>query len=191
MLIVAEAGPETAESIGGADDYRIAEFRCCGAGLFKSLCRMGLYGLDIYLVKFLNEKFSVLGIDYGLYRCAEHPDIVLLKYSRAVQGHPAVECRLASECQQNTLWCLFLYDFLHKVWSHGEEIYLVGHPFRSLDCRDIRVDKHSLYAFFLERLESLRTGIVKLSGLPYLKGTGPEYHHFLYIVVYHLCLVFD
>ena len=145
------------QGIRRTDDHRISEFGGSGLGLLHALSRMGLYGLDIYLVQLLHEKLPVLRVNDGLDRGAEHTDIVFFKDSGTVQLHSAVQRSLASEREQDALRCLLLNHLLHEIRGHRQEIYLVGNAFGSLHGGNVRIDEDSLYALLLQRLQCLRT----------------------------------
>ena len=66
-------------------------------GLFQVLSRMGLDGLDVDLVQFLDEQFPVLSIHDGLDRRTEHFHGIFLQDSFLIKLDSAVESGLSAE----------------------------------------------------------------------------------------------
>src|SRR5262249_454890 len=58
------------------------------------------------------------------------------------------------------------------------EVELVGHSLAGLDGGDVGVDEHRGDALLLERLDSLRAGVVELAGLADLQRARAEHEHF-------------
>ena len=75
----------------------------------------------------------------------------------------------------------FLDYFLYKIRSDRKEVNLICHSFGCLYGSNIRIDKNGFNPFFFQGFECLRTGIVKLTGLTDLQGTGTQQQYFLYI----------
>jgi len=92
-----------------------------------------------------------------LYGSTQYLHVVFFEDSAFIQGDTAVEGRLATEGEQNTLRTFFCDDFLYEKGSYGEEVDMVGHTFRSLYRCDVGIDEDGLYTFFPQRFESLRT----------------------------------
>ena len=178
LSVVAEAGAETAEGIGRADDHGVADllrrsrrFPDGGAGRAPD-------GLDPDLVQLLHEELAVLRGDDGLDRRAEDPDAVLFQDAGPVQGDAAVERRLAAEREQDAVRPLLLDDLLDEIRGNRQEIHLVRDTLARLDGGDVRVHKHGRDPLLPQGLEGLRPGVVEFSRLPDFQGAGAEQQHF-------------
>ena len=190
LLIVAEAGAQTAEGVCGPDNHGVAETLSGLAGCLRALHRLALDGLDVDLVELLHEFLAVFGVDDGLHRSAEHLHAVFLQHAVVEELHSAVECRLAAEGEHDAVGTLLLDHLLYEIRGHWKEIYVVGHAFRSLHRGDVGIDQYCLYALFTEGLEGLRARIVEFTGLADLQCPGAEQKHFLYTLVsvcFHIC----
>ncbi len=180
--VVAEAGAETSERVGRAQDHGVSQtfgggkgFLCVGAGL-------AVDGLHVDLVKLAHEDLPVLRVDDRLHGRAEHTYAVFLEHPRFIQLHPAVEGRLAAEGQHDAVRMLPLDHALHKKGSHRQEIYMVGNSLTGLHSGYVGVYQNGLDPLFPKGLQCLASGIVELSGLADLEGSRSEHQHFLYVV---------
>mmetsp|Transcript_31242 Transcript_31242/g.45695 ORF Transcript_31242/g.45695 Transcript_31242/m.45695 type:complete len:279 (+) Transcript_31242:3176-4012(+) len=93
--------------------------------------------------------------------------------------HTAVERRLPTKLQADSVGALLLNDLLDIAGNNGQEIDLVCNTTRRLHGSDIGVDEDSLTALLLERLDSLRARVVELSSLSNLQPTRAEYQNLL------------
>ena len=179
LLVIAESGPETAQRVGGADDYRISDLARSRLGLIEVAGRVRAYCLDPDLVQPLDKELPVLGVYDGLDRRSEHLHPVFFQHSRLVQLDAAVERSLTSEREQYALRTLLFNDFGDEFRSDGEEINLVGNAFGSLHSRDVRIDQHRADSVLLEGLQRLGTAVVKLAGLSDFECAGAQDDYFL------------
>jgi hypothetical protein len=93
---------------------------------------------------------------------------------------------LSAKGEHNAVGTFFFDNLLHEVRGYGQEVNPVGNAFRGLHRGNVRIDEDGVDTFFLQCLERLRTGVVKLSRLTYFQCTGPQQQDFLYIVLFHL-----
>ena len=143
------------------------------------------------LVELDFENFPVLGVDDALNGRAQHLHVVLLEHAGAVQGHGAVQRRLAAKGHQNAIGLLLFDDFLHEVGCHGQEVHVVGHVVRRLHGGNVGVDEDGADAFLLQRLEGLGAGIIELPGLADFEGPGTEDENFVGFVHYEGIVLFE
>ena len=188
FFVVAKARSQSAQCIGRTYNDRIAQLRSGTTGVCRIFHRLAFNGLHIDFIQLLHEYLTILRIYDGLYGSAKHPHAVLFKDAFLVKLHATVQCRLSAKSKHNAVRAFFLNDFLHKVRGYGQEIYLVGNAFRSLYRSYVRVDKDGMDTFFFQRLEGLRTGVVKLSRLTDFQCAGAKQQDFLYIVFFHLSI---
>ena len=181
LFVITEAGAQATQCIRRPDNYRITQFFCCATGIFHIFYGFTLNGLYIDFIQFLNKKFTILGIHNGLYRSTEYFYIIFFKNTFFVQCHSTVQGCLTTERQHNAFRFFFLNHFLYEIRSHRKEVDLIRHSFGRLYRSNIRIDKNRFNAFFFQGFECLRTGIVKLTGLTDLQGTGTQQQYFLYI----------
>ena len=186
VFVLAEAGTEAAQRVGGAQDDRIADLARGGAGLFDVGRGVRLDRLDADLVQPLHEEFAVFRVDDGLYRGAEHLDAVFLEDAALVELHAAVERGLAAEREQDTLRLFLLDDLLHEEGRDGQEVDLVGDAFGGLHRGDVGVDQDGADALFAQRLQGLGATVVEFAGLADLEGARAEHQDFLYVGVDHM-----
>ena len=179
-LVVAEAGAQTAQSIGGTEDDGIAQRGGSAAGVGDVGASLALDGLDIDLIEALYEELAVFGVHDGLNGRTEDGHAIFLKDAFLMEGHTAVEGGLTTEGQHDALRAFAFDDLLDAEGGDGQEIDTVGHALGSLYRSDIGVDEHGFNAFFLEGFQGLRPRIVKLAGFANLEGAGTEQQHFLY-----------
>ena len=145
---------------------------CCRDSLFQSFTSTTCRNLHVDLVKFLDEKVTVLSIHNSLYTCAEHAYAVLLQDTIQVESRTDIESSLAAPSQHNAIRTLLLDNLLNEIWSDRQEINLIGNAFTGLNCCHIGIDKHRIDAFLTQCLQSLTAGIVKLTSLTNLQRTA-------------------
>ena len=179
LVVVAEAGAETAEGIGCTQDDREAELMGSTLHFFYSGTRLALDGLHTYRVEVLHEAVAVLGVDDGLHGGAQHLHAIALEHSSLKKLHAAVERGLTAEAQQDAIGALFLYDPLDKLGCHGLEIDRVGHILGGLHGSDVGIDEHGADAFFLESFQRLGTAIVELARLTDFQGATAQQQYFV------------
>ena len=164
LLVVAESAAQSPQGVCCPDDNGIAQFLCGAAGIVDSGDGNAFDGFYVYLIEFLYEKLAVFGVHDGLYGCTEYLHVVLFQCAVLVEAHAAVECRLPAKGEQDAVGAFFLYDPLYEIGRDGQEVYLVGNPFRCLYGGDVGVDEYGVYTLFFEGFEGLRPRIVKLAG---------------------------
>ena len=189
LFIVAEARAEAAEGVGGTQNDGVAQCLGCGACLPDAFAGLALYGLDVDFVELVYKEFAVLRIHNGLHGRAKHLDTVFFEDALAVKFHAAVECGLSAEGKHDALRLLFFDDFFHEERRDGKEVDMVCHAFRRLNRGDVGIDEHRLDAFFAQRFEGLRAGVVKFAGFADFQCAGTEEQNFLYGLFHSGCLV--
>ncbi len=142
FVVVAYTGTEAAQSVARAHHHGVADAMCHGQSVLKAFHGLRHWGLHINFIQFLYKEVAVLGDHDGLDRCAEHLHAIFVKRAVEIELCAAVEGCLAAKRQQNDVGALFLYHFLYKLGSDGEEIHTVGHAFRCLDCSDVGVNQY-------------------------------------------------
>ena len=172
VVVVAEAGTETAEGVGGTQYDGESQFVGCPLHLLDSRARLALDGLHANLVEALHEEVAVFGVDDGLHGCAQHLHAVFLQDSTFIEFHAAVQGCLSAKREQDAVGAFLLDDALHELGRHGLEIHRVGHILAGLHRGDIRVDEHRVDALFLQRLQGLRSAVVELARLTNFQGSA-------------------
>ena len=84
LLVVAEAGAQSPEGVGGTYDDGVVERAGSRQRLFHGGGGKALYALHPYLVQLLHEEVAVFSVHDRLYRCAQHGYVVFLEDSRLV-----------------------------------------------------------------------------------------------------------
>ena len=180
FFVVAESGAETAERVGGTEDDGIAE--TCGsiACLLDGFASLAADGFDTDFVEFFHEEFTVFGVHDGLNGRAEHLKSVFFKHSVSEEFHAAVQRGLSAEGKHDALRFFLFNDTLDEIGGDRKEVDVVSHSFGGLHGGDVGIDEDGFDAFFLESLEGLGTGIVKLSCLANFQSAGTKQQNFLY-----------
>ena len=83
LLVVCEATTQSAQRIGSTDDDGVAELLSSLAGLLHVLASLALDGLDVDLVKLLDEELAVLRVHDGLHRSTQDAHAKLLPARRS------------------------------------------------------------------------------------------------------------
>ena len=189
LRVVAESAAEAAESISRPDNDGIAERFSRFESFLDGGDGMAFYGLDIYLVKFFNEKFAVFRVHDCLNGRSEHFHVIFLKHSRAIQLHSAVEGGLATEGEQNSVRPLTIDHSFHELWRYRKKIYFVGNSFRCLDCGNVGVYEDGFDSLLFHSFQSLRAAVVEFAGLTYFQCAASEKKHFFYCLIVggHAC----
>ena len=143
------------------------------------VARLALDGLNTNLVETLHKEVTVFGVDDSLHRCTQHLDTIFLQHTLLIEFHTAVQGCLSAKTQEDAVRPFLLDDALHELRCHRLEIHRIGHILRGLYCGDVGVDEHRVNAFFLQRLQSLCSAIVKLASLSYLQGPTAKKENFL------------
>ena len=97
LLIVAEAAAQASEGVSRTDYHGIAKLGCRLAGLLYVFASLALDGLNVNLVKALNEELAVFSVHDGLHGRAKHTHAILLEHAALIKLDAAVERRLSSE----------------------------------------------------------------------------------------------
>ena len=187
LLVVCEATTQSAQRIGCTDDDGVAELLSSLAGLLHVLASLALDGLDVDLVKLLDEELAVLRVHDGLHGRTQDAHTILLQHAALLQFHTTVECGLSTKGQEDAVGTFLLDNALDEIGLHGEEVDLVGHTLGGLHRGNIGVDEHRLDIFLAQGLEGLAAGVVKLAGLTNLQRAGTENQYLLYMLFYHDC----
>ena len=184
-FVVAKARTESAERVGRADNHGIAQRFCGAARVFQRFHGLTLDRFDVDLVQFLDKQLAVFRVHDGLHGRAEHLEVILLQYAAAVEFNTAVQRRLSTERQHNTLRAFFFYHALDEIRSDGQEINTVGHAFRSLHRGNVRIDEHCFDALLFECFQRLATRIIELTGFADLQSARTEQQNFLNVRINH------
>ena len=91
-----------------------------------------------------------------------------------MKGESAVQCRLAAKRQHDRVDLFLDDDPFHKLRRHRHQIDPIRKLRAGLDGGDIGVDQNGLDPLFLERLDRLGPGVVKLTCLADLKGSRSQ-----------------
>ena len=90
---------------------------------------------------------------------------MLGKNTAVMQRKAAVQGSLAAERERDRIHALFDDDFLDEFRGDGDEIDAIRQSRAGLDSGDIRVHQNRGDAFFTQRLDCLRAGIIELARL--------------------------
>ena len=175
---LADTGTETTQRIGRTDHDRVADVACRSHSLLHVLASVAYWNLEVNLVELLHEEVAVFSVHDSLYRGTQHIHTILLEHAAEVKFCTHVQTRLATPSQHNAVRALLLDNFSYKKRCHRQEINLVSNTFTRLDCSNIRIDKDGTDTLLAQRLESLRTGIVKLTCLADFQSTGTQNKYF-------------
>ena len=140
LVVVADAGSESAERIARTHHHGIADAVSHLDGILYRLHGLRNGSFHFYLIKFLYKQITVLGDHDGLYGSSEHLDTVALKNAAQIEFGSAVKRGLSAKRQKDTVGTFLFDDFFYKIRGDRQEIYLVGHSFRSLYRCDVGVD---------------------------------------------------
>ena len=179
FLVRTNTASQSTQSISRAHHHGVANLAGCLQCVLHALHSVALRSLHRNLVQLLHKEVTVFGVHNRLNGSTQHTHAIFLKNSVLVEFRTAVQRRLSAECQQNAVGTFFLDDFFHEIRSYRQEINLIGDTFRCLDSSNVRVYQNRTDTFFAQRLQRLRTGIVKLSGLTNLERTRTQDKHFL------------
>ena len=79
---------------------------------------------------------------------------------------------------------MFFFDyFFYEKRSYRKVINMIGYPFRSLYCGNVRVDQYGFYTFFSKSFQGLRSGVIKFSGFPDFKAPEPNNKTFFIVLI--------
>ena len=170
-LILADTTALTTQCISRANHDREAYLMRCLQSILHALHSVALRRLHRNLVQLVHEEVTVFCVHDSLYGGTQHFYAILLQHTFLIQLRTAVQCRLSTESQQNTVRTFFFNDTLHEIRGNRQEIHLVGNAFRCLNRSNVRVHQHRTDTFFTQSLEGLRTRVVELSSLTDLKRT--------------------
>mmetsp|Transcript_95927 Transcript_95927/g.276367 ORF Transcript_95927/g.276367 Transcript_95927/m.276367 type:complete len:223 (+) Transcript_95927:25-693(+) len=170
IFIVAETTSKTTERISGTDHQGETKLFGGHNGLFYSVCGVGLSNLLVDFVESVREKLSVFSIDDHVNWSSKYLDTILFKDSGVVELNSAVQCRLTSHRNNNTIWLFLLDDFLDEFRCDGKEENVIRLMTRfvihvCLNGGDVRVHQNNFFAFFFQSLDCLTTRVVEFSGL--------------------------
>ena len=174
FFIVTEAGTQSTKRVCSTDNHRITQFGSSTTGINSIFYSFTFNSLYIDFIQLMHENLTVFRIDNGLYGSTENFYAIFLKNSIFVKGDTAVQCRLPTKGEHNTIRTFFFDDFLYKIRSDRQEVNLVGNAFRSLHGSDVRVDKNGVDTFFFQSFECLTARVVELTCLTDFQCTGTE-----------------
>ena len=174
LFSLADTRTETTQRIGRTDHDRVADVACRSHSLLHVLASVAYWNLEVNLVKLFHEEVTVFCVHDSLYRGTQHIHTVLLEHTVEVKFCTNVQTRLSTPSEHNAVRALLLDDFSYKKRCHRQEINPVSNTFTSLNCSNIWIDKDGTNTLLTQSLESLRTGIVKLTCLTDLQRTGTQ-----------------
>mmetsp|Transcript_14658 Transcript_14658/g.31278 ORF Transcript_14658/g.31278 Transcript_14658/m.31278 type:complete len:440 (-) Transcript_14658:504-1823(-) len=130
------------------------------------------------------EHLAILRLDDRLNGSTEHLDVILVEDPLEVHIHGAVERRLSSHGDDDTVGLLLLDNFLDEVRRDREEVRMIGLVWAfvvhvGLDRSDVGVHENNLLALFLERLDGLSSGVVEFSRLSNRRSARAKKKHLL------------
>ena len=135
---------------------------------------MAYWNFEVNLVKLLYEEVAVFCVHDSLYRGTQHIHAILLEHTTEVEFCTNVQTRLSTPSQHDAVWAFLLDDFSYKKRCHRQEINLVSNTFTRLNCSNVWINEDRTNTLLTQSLESLRTGIVKLTCLADLQRTGTQ-----------------
>ena len=153
--------------------------------MFDVLTCLAGYSVDPDLVHTIAKELPVLCVHDRLDRSTEDLNVIVPKDPFLIEGNTTVEGSLSTEGEHNAIGALLLDHSLNEVRSDGEEVDRISDPLRRLYCSDIGVDEDGMDSLFLESLQGLRSGVIKLARLADLEGTGPEEEDLLVFLYVH------
>jgi len=173
-LVVGEARPQTAHGEGRPHDDGVAQFLCRSEAFVHRVAddrasRLGPATGDDPL-----ELLAVLAeldrLDVG----SDERAVVALQHPALVQGHRAVERRLAAEGGQHRVRALLGDDRLDDLGSDRLDVGRVGELRVGHDRRRVGVDQDDADPFVAQHATRLGAGVVELAGLPNDDRAGPD-----------------
>ena len=142
FLVLADTAAKATKGVGTADHDGITDFASRSNGVLNVLASLAHGRLHVYLVQFLYEKVSVLGVHDGLHAGTQNFHSVLLQSAVEVEFGAAVEGCLPTESQQDAVGAFLLDDLGNEMCVYRLEINLVGYTLACLDGSHIRVYEH-------------------------------------------------
>jgi len=100
--------------------------------------------------------------------------VVLIEHTVVEQIKRTVKTRLPTHSWQYRIRLFALYNFFHNTPVYRLYINCICCGRISHDRRRVGVDQHHTVSLFTQRFTRLRTGVVKLTGLPYDNRTGTD-----------------
>ena len=168
---LADTRTETAQRIGRTDHDRVADVACRSHSLLHVLASVAYRNLEVNLIKLLYEEVTVFCVHDSLNRGTQHIHAILLEHTIEVELSTYVQTRLTTPSQHNAVRALFLDNLSYKKRCHRQEINLVSNTFTCLNCSNVWINEDGTNTLLAQGLESLRTGIVKLTCLANLQST--------------------
>ena len=182
---LADTRTETTQRVGRTDHDRVADVACRSHSLLHVLASVAYRNLEVNLVELLYEEVAVFCVHDSLYRSTQHIHTILLEHTVEVKLCTNVQTRLSTPSQHNAVWALLLDNFSYKKRCHRQEINLVSNTFTCLNCSNVWINEDGTNTLLAQSLESLRTGIVKLTCLADLQSTGTQNEDFLKLFLHH------
>ena len=182
---LADTRTETTQRVGRTDHDRVADVACRSHSLLHVFASVAYRHLEVNLVKLLYEEVAVFCVHDSLYRSTQHIHTILLKHTVEVKFCTNVQTRLSTPSQHDAVWALLLDNFSYKKRCHRQEINLVSNTFTCLNCSNVWINEDGTNTLLAQSLESLRTGIVKLTCLADFQSTGTQNEDFLKLFLHH------
>ena len=185
LFVGTDTATQSTQSISRANHDGETNLVCSCQRVFHRLYRLADGSLHRNFIELLHKEVAVFGVHNSLDRGTQHLHAILLQHTFLIQFGTTVQCSLSAKCQQDAVGALLLDNLLNKIRSYGQEIHFICNTLRSLNRSDVRIYQHRADTFFTQRLQRLRTGVVELSGLANLQGTGAQDEHFLQFLLFH------
>ena len=168
---LADTRTETTQRIGRTDHDRVADVAGCSHSLLHVLASVANRHLEVNLVELLYEEVAVFCVHDRLNRGTQYIHTVLLEHTTEVELCTHVQTSLSTPSEHNAVRALLLDNFSYKKRCHRQEINLVSNTFTCLNCSNVWINEDGTNTLLAQGLESLRTGIVKLTCLANLQST--------------------
>ena len=165
LLVWTNTRTETTKGVSRTYHYREANAAGSLYGRLHSLASLAHRHFQINLVELLYEEVTVLSVHDSLYAGTKHLYAIFLQHARLIQLCTAVQRCLSTERQKYTVRAFLFYHFSYEMSVYRQEIHLVCNTLTRLNGCYVRIDKHTADTLFAQGFQSLRTRIVKLSGL--------------------------
>ena len=172
----------SAQNIGGAHEYGVAEFLCYGTSLVRTRDYVkGRIGNSV-VVKQGREASAVFGKVQGLVGGPDNGNPKTIKLFRELKS------RLAPELNDNTHRFLVPYDVVNMLPENRLKVELVG----GVEIRGYRlwiaVNHDGFKAFFFGRQHPVHAAVVKLNSLANAVGPTAQ-HNDLFAVARHTVIL--
>ena len=189
IFVLANTTTLTTQSISRTNHNWEANLLCCFECLTHIIYCMAFRCLHRNLIQFLHKQISVLCIHNSFNRSTQHPNTKLFQDTFLKQVCSAIQCRLTTKSQENSVGTLFFNHTSHKISSDRQEVNFISNTFRCLNGSNIRIDQYRTDAFLTQRFQSLRARIVKLTCLAYFQRARSQ-NQYLFQILFHNAILF-